>query len=277
LLATAAFGCRVSRLKRIPKAEVPPPPRVASVQDLITEINTQSAAVHTLSAIVNLEASTGSVYSGVIKQYHNVRGYILFKSPDQIRVIGQAPVVHTDIFDMVSAGQQFRLYVPSQNKFYIGTASVTNRPGNSLEKFRPQHIVDALVLRPIDSSDESFFREDVSEDFKHYYVIGVLNPLKVGQVNLRRKIWFNRSDMQIVRVQLYGPEGEYQEDVHYSNYQDFGSVHYPMRITIARPEEGYSLAITFLKAVFNGPIPASKFSLPRPANAQLVNLSSTQP
>jgi outer membrane lipoprotein-sorting protein len=256
---------------------VPPRPRVASVHDLITEINAQSGAVHTLSAIVNLEASTGSVYSGAIKRYHNIRGYILFKAPDQIRVVGQAPVVHTDIFDMVSAGQRFRLYVPSQNKFYIGNSSVTGRAQNSLEKLRPQHIIDALVLRSIYPSDESFFREDEIENVNQYYVIGVLNPLKAGQVNLKRTIWFNRSNMQIVRVQLYGPGGEYLEDVHYSNYRDFGTVQFPGQINVARPEEGYSLAMTLLKALFNQPIPASKFSLPRPASAQIVNLSSTRP
>jgi outer membrane lipoprotein-sorting protein len=275
LLAAGAFGCGVSRSKHIPKSEVPPPPRVASVQALIAEINDQSAAVHTLSAVVNLEATTGSAYTGVIKQYHDVRGYVLFKSPDQIRVVGQAPVVHTDIFDMVSAGQEFRLYVPSQNKFYVGSSSVTGGTGNSLERLRPEHIVDALVLRSIDPSRESFFREEVSEGASRYYVIGVLSPLHSGEVNLERKVWFNRSDMQVVRVQLYGPGGEYLEDVHYSDYRDFGPVHYPARISVARPEEGYSLAIVFLKGVFNQPIPASKFSLPRPENAQLVNLSST--
>jgi outer membrane lipoprotein-sorting protein len=275
LLAAGAFGCRVSRSRRIAKTEIPPPPRVASVHELIAEVNAQSAAVHTLSAIVNLEATTGSVYSGVIKRYHDVRGYILFNSPDQIRVVGQAPVVHTDIFDMVSVGQQFRLYVPSQNKFYVGSSSVTGHPRNSLEKLRPQHIMDALILKSINPSDESFFREDTSEDGTQYYVIGVLDPLKTGQVNLKRRIWFNRSDMQIVRVQLYGPGGEYLQDVRYSKYKNFGTVFYPGQITVDRPEEGYSLAITLLKAVFNQPISASKFSLPRPENAQPVNLSST--
>ncbi|HTV56384.1 MAG TPA: DUF4292 domain-containing protein [Terriglobia bacterium] len=267
----------MSRSSRITKVEVAPPPRVASVHDLIAEIDAQSAAVHTLSAIVNLEATTGSVYSGVIKRYHNVRAYILFEGPDQIRVVGQAPVVHTDIFDMVSAGQQFRLYVPSQNKFYVGSSSVTGHPKNSLEKLRPQHIMDALVLKPINPSAESFFREDASEDGSQYYVIGVLSSLKTGEVNLKRRIWFDRSDLQVVRMQLYGPGGEYLEDVHYSDYRNFGGVLYPGQITVARPEEGYSLAIAFLKAVFNQPIPASKFSLPRPENAKLVNLSSTHP
>lgn len=275
VLAAGAFGCRVSRTTRIAKATVPPP-RVASVDDLIAAINKQSAAVHALSATVNLEPSTGSVYSGVIKQYHDVRGYILFQRPDSIRMIGQAPVVRTDIFDMASAGPQFQLYVPLQNKFYVGNSSVTSHAANSLEKLRPQHIVDALFLRPIDPRKESYFREDVDEDAHQDYVIGALEYLKPGLADLQRKIWFNRSDLEIFRVQFYGPGGEYLEDVHYSDYEDFGGIRYPSRITVNRPEEGYSLAIAFLKAVFNQPIPPTKFSLRRPQNAQLIDLSSGQ-
>jgi outer membrane lipoprotein-sorting protein len=276
LLAAGAFGCRVSRTTHIAKTAVPPPPRVASVNDLIARINRQSAAVHTLSATVNLEPTTGSIYSGVIKQYHDVRGYILFRKPDSIRVIGQAPVVRTDIFDMASTGPQFRLYVPSQNKFYVGSSSVTPNAKNSLEKLRPEHIEDALFLQPVNPLKETYFREDVDGDAHRDYVIGVLASSKPGQVNLQRKIWFDRSDLQIFRVQFYGPGGAYLEEVRYSNYEDFGGVRYPGRITVSRPEEGYSLAIAILKAVFNQPIPSSKFSLHKPQNAQLVKLGSGQ-
>jgi hypothetical protein len=274
LLAGSAFGCRVSRTTHIAKNAVPPPPRVASVADLVAAINQQSAAVRSLSATVNLEPTTGSVYSGVIKQYHDVRGYILFQKPGRIRVIGQAPVVRTDIFDMASAGPTFRLYVPSQNKFYVGDSSVTPNTKDSLEKLRPQHIVEALVLQAVDPRKQGYFREDVDEDAHRDYVIALLDAVKPGPVNLQRKIWFDRSDLEISRVQFYGPAGEYLEDVHYSNYEDFGGVHYPDRITVNRPEEDYSLAITFLKAVFNQPIPSSKFSLRRPPNARLVDLGS---
>jgi hypothetical protein len=273
---TGTFGCRVSRTKHIAKTEIPPPPRVASVNDLIVAINAQSAGVHSLSATVDLEPTEGSVYSGVIKQYHDVRGYILFEKPDWVRVLGQAPVVRTDIFDMASKGQQFQLYVPSQHKFYVGNSSVTTNAKNSLEKLRPQHIVDALVLQPVDPVKDSYFREDVDADGAQDYVIGVLGVLKAGQVSLRREVWFDGSDLQIIRVQSYGPAGECLEDVHYSHYEHFGSVDYPSRIIINRPEDGYSLGITILKAAFNQPISPAKFLLRRPEGAQLVDLSPSQ-
>lgn len=276
MLAAGAFGCKVSRTTHIAKAQAPPPARVASANDLIAAINAQSAALRTLVATVNLQPVTGSVYSGVIKQYHDVRGYILFESPDLIRVIGQAPVVRTDIFDMASNGKQFSLYIPSQNKFYVGSGSVTWHAKNSLEKLRPRHVVEALFLQPVNGTD-SYFVEDLDEPTQRDYVIGVLSGMRPGQVSLTRKIWFNRADLEITRVQFYAAGGACLEDVHYSSYADFGGVHYPARITIERPEDGYSLTISILKATWNQPIPAARFSLKKPPNAQLVDLNSMNP
>ena len=62
----------------------------------------------------------GSAYTGVIEEYHDVGGFILAARPAMIRVIGQAPVVSKDIFDMVSDGQTFRIFIPSKNSFLIG-------------------------------------------------------------------------------------------------------------------------------------------------------------
>ncbi len=222
-----------------------------------------------------MEASTGSVYSGVIKQYHDVRGFILVQRPEWIRVVGQAPVVRTDIFDMVSNGKSFSLYIPSRNKFYVGPATPQGRARNSLENLRPQHILYALLYQPINPAQATYFREEVGQGMEHYYVIAVTDGCGPGRVNLKRKIWFDRSNLEISRVQLYGAGGAYLENIHYSDYKDFGSVRYPAQIGIERPVEDYSLTIKILNARFNEPLPVSKFTLKKPANAQQVDLGST--
>ncbi|MGH9351981.1 MAG: LolA family protein [Terriglobia bacterium] len=244
---------------------------------LIAKINSQSAAVGSLTATVDLEPSTGSVYSGFIKQYHDVKGFLLLRKPAFIRMTGQAPVVRTDIFDMASDGKQFKLYVPSENKFYVGDAGMAQKPGKTLENLRPQHILDALFLEPVDLKKGSYFIEEAEQGSERDYVVGEIEPSQSSQpgpVSLKRKIWFNRANLQISRVQLYGAGGQYQEDVEYSDYQNSGGVNYPRRIVIQRPEEDYSLAITLLNPQFNQTVPLSKFTLQKPANAILVNLSA---
>lgn len=274
VLTLSIFGCRVNRTRRIAPSQLPVPPQSASLAQLISKINSQSAAVHTLTALVDLEPSAGSIYSGAIKRYHDVKGFVLVKQPAYIRMALQAPVVRTDIFDMASDGKQFSVYIPSKGKFYVGETSLPEKPGKALENLRPQHLVDAFLLKPIDPLKEPYFIEEVNRQSERDYVIGELGPPKIGPMHLQRKIWINRSGLEISRVQLYGAAGALLEDIRYANYRDSGGVHYPEQITVRRPVEDYSVVITLLRPQFNQSVARSKFVLAKPANAQVVNLNA---
>ena len=187
---------------------------------------------------------------------------------------GQAPVVRTDIFDMASDGREFQLYVPSKQKFIVGSTGMSPSPNNSLENLRPQHIVEALLLEPVNTAQDQYFIEEAEERAQRFYVVNILASCSGGRLSLKRKVWFDRSNLAIVRVETYGAQGRYQEDIHYSFYQDFGGVHFPRRIDISRPDEDYSLSLTLETATFNQDIPASKFTLKQPATAQLVELKA---
>jgi hypothetical protein len=270
----ALSGCAVSRTSHITTSQVPPPPLSASAADLIADINLQSQAVRTISATVDFSPTAGSVYSGVITQYHDVRGFILAERPARIRMQGQAPVVRTDIFDMASDGRKFQLFIPSKQKFIVGSAALNPSPKNSLENLRPQHIVEALLLKPVRPPQDQYFIAEAEDASQRFYVVGVLGSCSGGEFLLKRKIWFDRSNLSIARVQLYGPGGSYQEDIHYSFYEDLSGVHFPRRVDISRPLEDYSLSMTIESATFNQDIPASKFVLNQPATAQLVVLKA---
>ena len=94
---------------------------------------------------------------------------------------------------------------------------------------------------------------------------------------LLRKVWFDRADLQLVRIQFYDADGTCTEDVHYSQYQDFGSIHYPTHIDLNRPEDDYEVAIVIEKATFNQPIPPEKFDLRKPEGATVIDLSAPKP
>lgn len=210
----------------------------------------------------------------MIKEYRDVKGFILLQKPAMIRMIGQAPVVRTNIFDMASDGEEFRLYIPPKQKFIVGKTAFRRPAKNALENLRPQHILEALLVPAIESTREKYVKEDTEEGGRQYYVVVVLEPRDEGDLDLKRKFWFNRSNLEIARLQIYGPQGAYIEDVQYSDYKDFQGVYYPTRIKVSRPIEDYRLLITILKATFNEPIAPGKFELKKPESAQLVELSS---
>lgn len=272
-------GCAVRKVTHPRASEVPIPARLATLGELVAKIDKQANAFRTLSAAVDLEPTAGSVYSGVIKEYHDVKGFILLEKPATIRILGQAPVVRTNIFDMVSNGEEFRLYIPSQQKYFVGNNNFQRRTNNALENLRPQHILQALIVSAIDPQHESPVLEQAERrsQRRRYYAVDVIQLESAGHFVLLRKIWFDRSDLELVRSQYYDADGTCTEDVSYSTFQDFQGVHYPTHIEIDRPEEDYKLTITIEKATFNEVIPPEKFDLKKPEGAQLVDLNAAKP
>jgi hypothetical protein len=249
---------------------------VATSAELVQRINSRSESIRTLVATVELEPTAGSVYSGVIKEYRDVRGFILLQAPNQIRMLGQAPVVRTTLFDMVSDGREFRLSIPPKNKFIVGKTDFRRAAKNSLENLRPQHIMDALLVPGLDAEKERFVVEEAEEGAQRFYVVSVVEPGESGELALKRKVWFERTNLDLARLQLYGAHGAYLEDVYYAAYQDFGGVNFPSRIEIRRPVEDYRLVIRVEKATFNQPIAAEKFELNKPEGAELVELGKNE-
>ncbi len=274
LLATP--GCLVRKVAHI-HAPDQNPPEEATLAQLVDKINAWSAGIRTLKATVDLAPTAGSVYSGSLTEYHDVTGYILLQRPSDIHLLGLAPLIRTTIFDMVSNGEEFRLNIPSKHKFIIGKNTFHHATKNALENLRPQHISEALTVPPIDEEHESpsYRVENQSRrERRRYYAVYIDDTTPGRPVSLSRIVWFDRSDLQIARIQFYEPDGSYAEDVRYSDYQDFQGIQYPTHIEITRPAEDYELAITVEKAQFNDPIPPDKFELKRPEGSELVDLTA---
>ncbi len=277
LLGVAAFllcGCAVKRTTRLAASAIPPPPVAASAAELAEKLQKQHDAIRTMTAIMELEPTAGSVYSGVISQYHDVRAAVLLQSPEQIRMQGQAPVVRTSIFDMVSDGKEFKLWIPSKQKFIVGSTEVTRPVKNSLENLRPQHILDALLVPGFDSASQQCFLNQERQDARIYYVLNIIAREAGESVVLLRRVWFDASTLKLSRVEYYDASGAVVEDVKYSDYQDYQGLQFPLHIQLDRPDDGYSLGMTVTQATFNQPIAPEKFILDKPAGAEEIRLGA---
>jgi hypothetical protein len=268
-------SCAVRRTTRVTPLPPPVPPSAVSLSDLAARIDVQSKAIRTMTATVSLEPTAGSVYTGVIKEYHDVRAFVLLDG-DQIRMVGQAPVVRTTIFDMASNGTQFRLSIPPKRKFIVGSTTVTRPAKNSLENLRPQHLLQALRIPPLGAASEKYFLNQERDDGRAYDVVNVVREGAGGELHLTRRVWFDAASLEITRTEFYDAEGAEVEDVRYQDYQDFGGIHYPAHIDLSRPADDYSMAMTIEKATFNQPIAPEKFDLKQPPGSELVELGATE-
>src|SRR5271157_5871360 len=112
----------------------------ATRQELVARINQEAAGIKTLNATVSIATSVGGEKKGKVTDYQEIRGYILVRKPDVLRMIGLFPIVRNKAFDMVSQGNQFELSIPAKNKFYVGHNDVVHPTPNTLENLRPQVI-----------------------------------------------------------------------------------------------------------------------------------------
>ena len=275
-LTALAGGCgHVSTKHVIPKAQIAVA-KDATREELIEKFNGIAANLKTLNATVDLRPTAGSKYSGLIEEYHEVKAFLLAKRPASIRMIGQAPVVAKTIFDMTSDGETYRVSLPTKNKFLVGEVGVERNSAKPLENLRPQHLFDALLWPEIVKGEAVLF-EEFNDENARYYVLTVLRGGYTTEI--RRKIWFDRADLSIARIQNYGPKGALLSDAHYSDWQQAGdaagvsgTAAYPRTIRIDRPHDDYRIDLQVTKLTLNEDLPADRFLLTQPPNSELVHV-----
>ena len=283
-LAPLSCGCggrAIKTTKKLPP-HVKPVIRDATHDELLEKYNEIARAVKSVNATVELKPTAGSKYSGVIEEYHEVKAFLLAQRPAQIRMIGQAPVVGTTVFDMASDGETFRVYIPSKTKFLVGSVAAERISEKPIENLRPQHLLDALLWPEI-RKEESVLFEEFDDETARFYILTVLRG--GYRTEILRKIWFDRADLQISRLQTFGPKGVLLSDVHVWDWQavvnDQGSpasptpgaiTAFPRQIRIERPHDDYRLDLQIVKLSLNEALPPDRFKLQQPPGSDLVRV-----
>ena len=254
----------------------------ANQQELIERIDAQARAIRTLNATVDIAASVGGEKKGKVTEYQEIRGYILVRQPDMLRMIGLLPVIRNRAFDMVSNGSEFKLWVPPKNKFYVGQNNVVPPGVTGLLALRPQTIYDALLLDAIPPGDIAVMEsgtEMVLNPHTHKpirqanYRLDVLRRGPKGWY-LTRKITFNRVNLQPDRQLIYDGNGNITSDTRYSDWKQYDSVWFPSVVEIRRPEDEYQVTIGIVKLTVNEELTDEQFALAQPPGAQVVHLDS---
>ncbi len=94
---------------------------IATREELNARVDRLYKVINSFQATVDMTPSVGSVYKGQITEIKDVRAYVLFRKPGDIRIIGLAPVIRTNVFDMVSNGADFRFFLNQSNLFVEGS------------------------------------------------------------------------------------------------------------------------------------------------------------
>ena len=240
----------------------------ATGNDLVERINAEASDINTLKAAVT--ASIGGSKQGEVAEYQEMRGYILARKPSSLRMIGFSPILQNHVFDMVSSGQQFKLWIPSKNRFIASNSNAAKPTPEPFENLRPQVIFQVLLLQAVDPQSELA----VLEGGEHQAIDPgtqepapqpdyTLNIIKQdgSEWYLSRKVVFDRTDLRPHQQLLYDEHGSVVTDVHYDEYREFNGVFFPTNIQIRRWQEKYSIKLEVTSLTVNAPITDDQFVL----------------
>ena len=283
MLCLTLSGCSlISTTRKLPVPKAPASIQTVSPETLVASLNQRWATLDSLNATVEIQTSVLKSKEGVATDYTTIRGHILMRKPELLRVLGQIPVLGTRAFDMASDGKNFMLWIPHNNKAYKGSNTLKKRSVNKLENLRPGFFFDAMIVRGLESDDLYAVTADTDmvedEKQKHLYsvpeyVLSIMRR-KAGSQELTpvRVVRFHRDDLLPYQQDLYDAEGNLETEVTYSVYQDFGTAKYPSSVTIKRPLDDYQVVLTVEKVVENMALTDDQFVVKPTEGTQIQNL-----
>ena len=291
-----------------PLAEADTPQLIAMANSVV--------AVQSIRAKVDIQfEDTSFASAGIAEKYRTADGQIIVQRPGKVYLIVQAPFVASDIAQMTSDGEHFRIAIfqgdDKYKKFFRGTnaAVYSKLDGNgegtakgkanqeaqtvkALSNLRPQHLTDAVLVRPIDTqaagvlyARSEFFQSEKDPASKKrvvrsYYFLDELQTMGTGSARLLRRFWFNRvGSVHLSRLQTFDDRGALITDVTYSDFRPVGEkrLTLPTKISLTRPQDHYQLSLAYQypeSVVLDREFPSDVFVLENKNNLPEVDLDA---
>ncbi len=259
LIALSFLGCGVKN-----KAERPKLLKVenASQTDLINEIN-RFARVNSLRAKMDLKFEDNSYAEvGLAEKYKTADGEIVVQRPDNILLKVQIPIIHSDIAQMTSDGEKFRVAILEDGaggkykRFVLGTnnadyselqekvknaqldGKALQQNVNAFSNLRPQHFTEAILVRPTDADANFYTGSTILQDeeeislppksavkrvLRGYYLLDEYLKNTDSSLKISRRFWFDRvGGVRLARQQIFDGAGEIESDITYGQPGDLG-------------------------------------------------------
>jgi len=288
ILTTTACNGLFGTHKKVQIPQLLTPLSESDKTQLLNEIN-RLAATRSLHGKVDIQfEDTSFAEAGIAEKYRQADGTVTVQRPGKIYLVIQFAFV--DIAQMASDGEHFRVAIlrgdEKYKRFVKGTNNATypkldtdasgpdpkkkRQPGeqetvSALSNLRPQHLTDALMIRPARNQDgfvyslSEFFQEEPdirlqlqakgTRIVRGYYLLEEFSPVSAGEAKLSRRFWFDRvKGIRLARLQTFNERGLLTTDVTYWDEKPFGEagqMRLPSRIEITRPHDQYKLSISY--------------------------------
>ncbi len=282
------LGAATSCLVRTRVERALPTARTAATIEELTEkleafgrIRTMKSTVELRLSVVTDEQAGGGKGTAEdsdlrkVREFTEVRGFILIERPSKIRTIAELPVVKSKAFDMVSDGVEFKVHIPPKNRFLIGDAATNGRSKRRVDRVRPQHLLEAVLVDPPRESEPHRMLENVLYGDRAYQVVHLMSAGAEGKLRLSRKIWFDRGGFHIARMQAFDDEADLVTDAFYTEWGEAEGLPYPGMVFLSRPKDGYEVQLRIVKPGLNEELSDRSFELKAPKGVEIERIGDT--
>ncbi len=263
-----------------------PPAQVlsSSLESLVRSTTDRYNGIRTLSARVDVSASTGGGKEGQVVEYASFSAYILLRKPGDLHFIGFLPVIGSKMIDMVTDGNTFTMVIPPRNRAITGTNVLATPSSNPLENLRPNIFSDALLIQsalPEElvslTSDDRVYQPDPTRKYvvdEPEYDVGIYKSVANStELKTQRVIHIGRATLLPYQQDTYDAKGRLVTVTTYDNYKLFGQTTFPSRITIQRPLDQLRLTLSISQLAVNQALENDQFATPKiPATYQVQHL-----
>ena len=276
----AAAGCRTKQEIKIDVSSMILAARTADFDELLAIVNQYGKITDLKNSGMKATLTLGRWESGIQEEYRSAPGYILLRRPSSLHLVIQNPVIYkTAIFEAVSDGDEFSAWLRDTNKVYKGRNSAKELVSDDRPEgipLRPDHLYEAIIPAGIDLTEPGLriSLEESSDKISKYYILSVYREGALPLIHVSRRIWIERSQLVISRIQSFDDAGRLTGDMEYSEMTPVDGFFLPTKIELARPEDGYALALEFANGRWgvNSGLDDDSFVLPQREGAEVVLL-----
>ena len=166
-------------------------------------------------------------------------------------------------FTLKSDGTGFWLHIPSEKVVYSGPYDRAEGADTAEVDLEAADLSRALFVEPFDPADVAGLSEESG--------VYILTLTRGG--SLLRRLWIEKKMFAVVMEKYYNPSGGEDLELRRSKHTLVGGLHYPLEITIFKPDSGREISIRIRDLKLNpSGIPPEAFQFEAPLGTKVIRL-----
>ena len=231
----------------------------ATVEELTVLLSQREAAIQTMKGLFSAK-----VQGGIIPIASRMEGTLYYRRPNAMRLRGFT-AVGSELFEFVQADDQFRLRLPTMGRVLSGSPSDMSEMGKLARPFQLSVWAMGGVLGTgTIAKDETVALVEEGDRYR----LEVFGPSPNGAQLMRRRLWFERQTLLVVREDRLTESGAVEATIQYEDFRtigeagvipsaDYGRLLKPFKILLEDGKGQGSVQVTFHEMIPNQPIKAT--------------------